>query len=114
MLKEIYRGCLYSIFVQHICIAAYINNAVKHFFYFLCREVPGLTSIHTLFVLEHNRIAKMLRAAGITEEDDKIYEVTRRYYDLYVVGPRAKEKYHIQLPSIRLNMHTVLVNHETL
>ena len=55
---------------------------MKHRFYFLCREVPGLTSIHTLFVLEHNRIAKMLRAAGITEEDDKIYEVTRRYYDL--------------------------------
>ena len=42
------------------------------------RENPGLSSLHTIFVREHNRIATLI-AANITQwSDECIYQFTRR------------------------------------
>lgn len=41
-------------------------------------ENPGLISIHTLFVREHNRLATALAAANPRLDDDQLYQKTRR------------------------------------
>ena len=42
------------------------------------RENPGLSSMHTLFVREHNRVALGLLNRGITTSDEELYQMTRR------------------------------------
>ena len=43
------------------------------------RENPGLSSLHTIFVREHNRIATALNAIGSQYSDEDLYQITRRY-----------------------------------
>ena len=43
-----------------------------------CRENPGLASLHTLFVLEHNSIVDMLREKYHTLSGNELYERARR------------------------------------
>ena len=38
-------------------------------------DMPGLATIHTLFLREHNRIARQLTGRGLSPE--RIYQVTR-------------------------------------
>ena len=71
-------------------------------------EQPGLASLHSLFVIEHNRIAKIL--ARTDNSDESIYQKTRQIviaelqniiYDEFlpvVLGPRIMEEYKINLP----------------
>ena len=40
-------------------------------------ENPGLTSIHSMFVAEHNRIARMLKSKNADLEDEELYEISR-------------------------------------
>ena len=40
------------------------------------REIPGLTLSHTLWVREHNRVAKIL--SNMLEDDEEIYQLARR------------------------------------
>ena len=42
------------------------------------RENPGLSSLHTLFVREHNRIALSLYYKGATSSDEELYQMARR------------------------------------
>ena len=41
-------------------------------------ENPGLSSLHTVFVREHNRIASALGAADSSLSDEELYQRTRR------------------------------------
>ena len=71
-------------------------------------EQPGLASLHSLFVMEHNRIAKILSRTD--NSDESIYQKTRQIviaelqniiYDEFlpvVLGPRIMEEYKINLP----------------
>ena len=43
-----------------------------------CRENPGLASLHTLFVLEHNSIVDLLRNKYHTLSGNELYERARR------------------------------------
>ena len=43
------------------------------------RENPGLLSLHTIFMREHNRIAKLVGAYVPTWSDEDIYQFTRRH-----------------------------------
>ena len=38
-------------------------------------DMPGLATIHTLFLREHNRIARQLNGRGLSPE--RIYQVTK-------------------------------------
>lgn len=39
---------------------------------------PGLTSLHALFVREHNRIADTLYEAGFSNQDEELYQMARK------------------------------------
>ena len=41
-------------------------------------ENPGLTSMHTVFVREHNRIALGLYNLGVSTNDEELYQMARR------------------------------------
>ena len=42
-------------------------------------ENPGLLSLHTIFVREHNRIASALAEMDSSLSDEELYQRTRRY-----------------------------------
>ena len=42
------------------------------------RENPGLSSLHTIFVREHNRIAQSLNHKGVSSSDEELYQMARR------------------------------------
>ena len=46
----------------------------------LCRatEMPGLNSMHTLMVREHNRLCDLIKDINPTLDDEGIYENARR------------------------------------
>lgn len=46
-------------------------------------EQPGLTSLHTLFVREHNRICDELKAQGMTD-DEEMYQTARKKVGAYI------------------------------
>lgn len=41
------------------------------------REMPGLASMHTLFMREHNRIARELQSRNPRLQDEEIYQRAR-------------------------------------
>ena len=44
------------------------------------RENPGLSSLHTIFVREHNRIASTLAAMDSSLSDEELYQRCRRFH----------------------------------
>ena len=59
-------------------------------------EMPGLTSMHTLFLREHNRIAEVINqyTEGLTDEE--IYQETRRI----MIGAFQNIVYREFLPAV--------------
>ena len=84
-----------------------------------CTEAPGLLTMHTLFMLEHNRIAKELHLQPVmqsylqklseAEQDEVVYQETRRllaathqaivYKEFLpaILGPENMRKYELEL-----------------
>ena len=42
------------------------------------RENPGLSTLHTIFVREHNRIALSMYYKGVSSSDEELYQMARR------------------------------------
>ncbi|MBK8501862.1 MAG: T9SS type A sorting domain-containing protein [Saprospiraceae bacterium] len=63
-------------------------------------ENPFLTSIHTLFVREHNRICDEIKAANPDWTDEQIYQYARKL----VGGQIEAIVYHEWLPTLGVNM----------
>ena len=73
-------------------------------------EQPGLTAIHSLFLLEHNRLAKEFKTqdASLTDEElfqkarhiviAEIQKVTYSEFLPIVLGQTLMAKYHLNLP----------------
>lgn len=53
-------------------------------------EQPGLTSLHTLFVQEHNRICELLGNQGFTE-DEEMYQISRKWVGALVQSITYKQ-----------------------
>ena len=66
---------------------------------FRANEQTGLTSIHTAWVREHNRIAKQLWHTGY-RDDEEIYQRARRL----VIGKIQKITYDEWLPAMGINL----------
>lgn len=76
-----------------------------------------LTSLHTLFLREHNRIASILSQLNHEWDDEKIYQQTRKVtaaiiqhiaYNEYLpvtLGPQLIRKYDLQLSRVRTAFH---------
>ena len=84
-----------------------------------CTEAPGLLTMHTLFMLEHNRIARELHLQPVmqsylqklseAEQDEVVYQETRRllaathqaivYKEFLpaILGPENMRKYELEL-----------------
>lgn len=63
-------------------------------------EHPGILSLHTIFVREHNRICDVLRAQGLTNDED-IYQKARKQ----VSGIIQAITYQEFLPAMGLCLH---------
>ena len=73
-------------------------------------EQPGLAAIHSLFVLEHNRLATQISTANPSLLDEELYQRARRlvigqiqnivYKEFLpiVLGPTKMEEYGLNLP----------------
>lgn len=59
-------------------------------------EQPGLTAIHTLWMREHNRVARELQNLNPQWNNDKVFEEARRI----VVGEMQHITYNEWLPII--------------
>ena len=76
-------------------------------------EQPGLASIHSLFVLEHNRLATLLSSFDSSLLDEELYQRSRRlvigqiqnivYGEFLpiVLGPTTMQEYGLNLPAFR-------------
>ena len=74
-------------------------------------EQPGLASMHSLFLLEHNRIAREYKSLDPALSDDELYNMTRRlviaeiqnivYSEFLpvVLGPDIMDEFNLTLPS---------------
>jgi peroxidase len=74
-------------------------------------EMPGLATMHTLMLREHNRLATEIRTASAGLEDETVFQMARRIliaewqnviYSEYlpvVLGDDAMKKYRLNLPS---------------
>ena len=73
-------------------------------------EMPGLATMHTLFLREHNRLASEIKDASGNLNDEEIFQIARKIliaemqnviYDEYlpvVLGEQAMRKYDLELP----------------
>lgn len=66
-------------------------------------EQPGLTSLHTLFMREHNRLCDVLSQQGLTD-DEEIYQIARKW----VGGMIQSITYHEFLPALGIPMQVLL------
>ncbi len=66
-------------------------------------EQPGLTSLHTLFVREHNRICDELLASGMTD-DELMYQTARKRVGAYMQAITYQE--FLPALGIELNPYT--------
>ena len=60
-------------------------------------ENPGLSSLHTVFVREHNRIAAALHALDATLSDEELYQRTRRCRGIGATCTRSEKLMRILL-----------------
>ena len=73
-------------------------------------EMPGLATMHTLWLREHNRLASEIKAASRNLNDEEIFQIARKIliaemqnvvYGEYlpvVLGEQAMRKYDLELP----------------
>ena len=85
-------------------------------------EQPGLAAIHSLFVLEHNRIANEFTEADPSLTDEEVYQTARSLVSAQiqniayteflpsVIGPDAMALYNLNLPTRGTTVYNSSVN----
>ena len=85
-------------------------------------EMPGLATMHTLWLREHNRLALEIKVASASLNDEEIFQIARKIliaemqnivYGEYlpvVLGEQAMRKYDLELPKKQKEFSTYKSN----
>ena len=85
-------------------------------------EMPGLATMHTLWLREHNRLASEIKVASDSLNDEEIFQIARKIliaemqnivYGEYlpvVLGEQAMRKYDLELPKKQKEFSTYKSN----
>ena len=85
-------------------------------------EMPGLATMHTLWLREHNRLSSEIKVASGSLNDEEIFQIARKIliaemqnivYGEYlpvVLGEQAMRKYDLELPKKQKEFSTYKSN----
>ena len=74
------------------------------------RENPGLSSLHTIFVREHNRIALNLFYKGVSSSDEELYQMARRQGMMENASHQQIADFHLSMAE-QLILKLILIFH---
>lgn len=98
-LKFLWSKCKSEFFLEESNFKCLLYNMFSNIGDVRAREMPGLASMHTLFLREHNRIALKFNDivdTAMPDRDEHIYQMTRRI----VIAEMQNIVYNEYLPAI--------------
>ena len=77
-----------------------------------CNSEPGLASLHSLFVNEHNRIAKEIQESDPSLNDEEIFQQSRRFVIAELQNIVYNEFLPVILGSVLMDNHKLRIQED--